>query len=235
MRAKAEYTFISGWAKRFRAVARLGHRCQDCSTTNAFVMDFHHPEDNKEEIVGNLRRLRWSEYIKEVDKCILLCSNCHAIRHFHVSETRSTEIKKKLLELKESYCSRCRFAKIAALGFHHLENKKFNIGNFSARRSSLDWADVLLELDKCEVICRNCHRLEHLQFERICLLQQPIEEAIRKAYELPKPVDKNTIFKLHDEGLTQSKIAKTLSCAKSTVSTIIKNGRPTGLVLGRVC
>ena len=41
------------------------------------------------------------------------------------------------------------------LEFDHLEDKAFTIGTELAYRS---WASILEEIEKCEVVCANCHR-----------------------------------------------------------------------------
>lgn len=44
-----------------------------------------------------------------------------------------------------------------ALDFDHVRGvKEFNISQGYARRS---WAALLREMDKCEVVCSNCHRV----------------------------------------------------------------------------
>lgn len=46
-----------------------------------------------------------------------------------------------------------------ALEFHHYKgSKKFNIGKSIAVKS---WSTVRKELKKCELLCSNCHRVEH--------------------------------------------------------------------------
>jgi hypothetical protein len=41
------------------------------------------------------------------------------------------------------------------LEFDHLRDKCFNIGEALPYRN---WASVLAEIEKCEVVCANCHR-----------------------------------------------------------------------------
>ena len=48
----------------------------------------------------------------------------------------------------------------AALDFHHRnpDEKKFNISN---NLSSRNWDSILAEVEKCDILCANCHRIEH--------------------------------------------------------------------------
>lgn len=62
----------------------LGGCCQDCG--NKFitaVYDFHHrnPEEKEYSISDRVDHATIEELKKEADKCDLLCSNCHRIRH----------------------------------------------------------------------------------------------------------------------------------------------------------
>jgi hypothetical protein len=41
------------------------------------------------------------------------------------------------------------------LEFDHLRDKRFNIGNALPYRN---WASILAEIEKCAVVCANCHR-----------------------------------------------------------------------------
>lgn len=74
-----------------------------------------------------------------------------------------TKRRKKLKEMSVEYlggkCSKCGYNKcIAALEFHHLGGKDFGIAQSGHTRS---WSKVKTELDKCVLLCSNCHREEH--------------------------------------------------------------------------
>ena len=57
-------------------------------------------------------------------------------------------------------CAKCGFSDIRALDWHHLDpNDKVNsISEMVRDRVSMD--KLQAELDKCELICANCHRIE---------------------------------------------------------------------------
>ena len=71
------------------------------------------------------------------------------------------QIKKWAVEYKGGKCEKCGYDKcIEALDFHHTDStpKDFAI---SDRNLKLDWEDIKKELDKCKLLCSNCHREEH--------------------------------------------------------------------------
>ena len=74
-----------GLSKKQRAIDFMGGKCQDCKGTfPSPVYDFHHLDPSeKEHNLGNImRRKNFSTIEKELSKCVLLCANCHRIRHF---------------------------------------------------------------------------------------------------------------------------------------------------------
>ena len=61
-----------------------------------------------------------------------------------------------LLDYFETHpCADCGVRDPVVLEFDHLRDKCFNIGSEISRRT---WASVLEEIEKCEVVCANCHR-----------------------------------------------------------------------------
>ena len=61
-----------------------------------------------------------------------------------------------LIEYFESHpCVECGEADPIVLEFDHLRDKSFAIGPELAKRS---WQAILDEIEKCEVVCANCHR-----------------------------------------------------------------------------
>ena len=69
---------------KYKAIEYLGGKCYDCGLVSNFraVYDFHHrnPEE-KEFDPGSILHYSWKRIVAELDKCDLLCANCHRIRH----------------------------------------------------------------------------------------------------------------------------------------------------------
>jgi 5-methylcytosine-specific restriction endonuclease McrA len=79
--------------------------------------------------------------------------------------------KSEAVRIKGGKCSICGYCKnYAALEFHHRnpENKTFNLD--SRKLSNTNWASILLELEKCDLLCSNCHAETHspdLELEKL--------------------------------------------------------------------
>jgi hypothetical protein len=69
---------------KVQAIESLGGKCLDCQGTFHYsVYDFHHlDETTKEFDWSKVRLLSADRRQAELSKCILLCSNCHRIRHY---------------------------------------------------------------------------------------------------------------------------------------------------------
>lgn len=61
---------------------RLSLGCSICGYANcAAALEWHHVNDDKEMQPATALKKSWSAYIIEVNKCILLCANCHREIH----------------------------------------------------------------------------------------------------------------------------------------------------------
>ena len=58
--------------------------CADCDKYYHFsVMDFDHISDDKEAQVSRLMSCgSWKRVLREIEKCELVCSNCHRVRTY---------------------------------------------------------------------------------------------------------------------------------------------------------
>ena len=76
---------------------------------------------------------------------------------------RRHKIKDKAIEYKGSKCEKCGYDKSKrALSFHHLDpNEK----EFTVSSANKSWDRVKDELDKCMLLCMNCHMELHDEIE----------------------------------------------------------------------
>lgn len=73
--------------KRKREVVNhFGHKCHDCGGTFPLcVYAFHHLDPTQKDVNPSEAMKSPTNMWKELEKCIMLCANCHMIRH-HGSE-----------------------------------------------------------------------------------------------------------------------------------------------------
>lgn len=60
-------------------------KCDSCGNCDFRVLDFHHKDDNKEADISEVvSSSRWGKkrIMKEIEKCVVLCANCHRILHY---------------------------------------------------------------------------------------------------------------------------------------------------------
>ncbi len=68
--------------RKIAAIHHMGGRCVDCGYNRYYgALDFHHLDKSTKE--GQIKFGNWgmSRILKELEKCVLLCSNCHRERH----------------------------------------------------------------------------------------------------------------------------------------------------------
>lgn len=70
--------------KKERAIELKGGKCLDCNGVFPCpVYDFHHLDaDSKLYTWTKLRLRSWETIEEELSKCVMLCANCHRIRHY---------------------------------------------------------------------------------------------------------------------------------------------------------
>ena len=76
----------------------------------------------------------------------------------HYTKIRRYRQKLRAIELLGGKCNRCGWVgNIAGFEFHHLRDKESEIGNVANK----SWSLIKKELEKCELLCSICHRIEH--------------------------------------------------------------------------
>lgn len=98
-------------------------------------------------------------YSKEQKKKGKYCNTC-------VSKIRRLKSKIRAVEAKGGKCENCGYVanekNYAAFEFHHnCGEKEHNIGGSLNKK----WATIEKELKKCELLCSNCHRIVHSDYD----------------------------------------------------------------------
>lgn len=76
-------TKIRRYRTKAAAIKLLGGKCIDCGWNgNQAALQFHHTDPKKKDfMIGNVANKKWEGIKNEIKKCVLLCANCHMIRH----------------------------------------------------------------------------------------------------------------------------------------------------------
>ena len=53
------------------------HPCEKCGESNPVVLELHHINDKKYQISDLIYCHTWESIFSEIQKCQVLCSNCH--------------------------------------------------------------------------------------------------------------------------------------------------------------
>ena len=96
---------------------------------------------------------RHYQYDRSKGSTLTFCNSCM------VNSQRFLK-KQRAIEYKGNKCQICGYDKCSgALHFHHVneQNKLFEISGNYCRK----WESIQLELDKCTLVCANCHAELH--------------------------------------------------------------------------
>lgn len=149
--------------RKFTNKVKLKYGCLDCGCKELCTLEFHHLKDKKYLISKMVSMGYTIKRIKEeLRKCIVLCSNCHRKRHGLGLSWYGNKKAKYCLQYKlDSQCCKCKENNIFCLDFHHVNDDKIsNIGEM-LRNPKYKLQDVIDEINKCIVVCSNCHRMIH--------------------------------------------------------------------------
>ena len=89
-----------------------------------------------------------------------LYSQCRSCNSKDATE-RMQAIKLKLVELKGGKCQLCSFSEyVGALEFHHVDPKEKDKNVSRLIKSKIN-QQVIDEINKCVLVCSNCHKMIH--------------------------------------------------------------------------
>lgn len=81
---KAEWARLHRWTQRMDSIVYLGGLCKDCGyKDNLDALEFDHvkpPQHPRRDLSSLFGCAGWEKIKAELDRCELVCSNCHSIR-----------------------------------------------------------------------------------------------------------------------------------------------------------
>lgn len=219
--------YIRKWAKKIIAIRSLGGVCSKCGTDNIFVLQFHHVTGKKCFDICSRLYCSLNDLMPEVKKCILLCSNCHSEEEQKIRggnrSTRRQMVKQSMLDYKNSYCcSICGYKgkNSASLDLHHSDssNKSFNVTQFTMMYGLSDI--VCQEIEKCVVVCKRCHLMEHFDLDRFNSVKDKIYDMAEK--HIPRNrIDHNEVCNMYTEGNSVKNIANKIGVSKTSIRYVL--------------
>lgn len=88
---------------------------------------------------------------------------------------RRKKLKSMAIEYKGGKCIICGYKKfVGALDFHHIDGKSKSF-DLSTKGLTRSWEKTKAEIDKCILVCANCHREIHAG-----LVQLPAKMQVEK-------------------------------------------------------
>ena len=117
---------IRGITRKYEYIMSKGGKCEICGyNKNLAALDFHHLDPDQKDFQIDARKFansKLSDLKSELDKCIILCANCHRELHSpdlnldDIPNTLQNNKKKKTFSSKESgsICPQCgkKFKKV---------------------------------------------------------------------------------------------------------------------------
>jgi transcription elongation factor Elf1 len=78
------------------------------------------------------------------------------------NNSRKKDIKKKLREYKATLsCEICGENHPSCIDFHHRNPSNKKVAIYEATQKKWGWNKIMEEINKCQVLCSNCHRKAH--------------------------------------------------------------------------
>ena len=124
--------------------------CKACNTTKS-LEDFHHRTkalDGRQTVCKDCNRKQRSAYYRTATG-----------KENNQAQGKRTIVRNTLLlidYLKEHACVDCGESDIVVLQFDHLD-RSLKTAEISRMLKSNGWSRILEEIQKCEVVCANCH------------------------------------------------------------------------------
>ena len=78
--ARARKVAVTAERLAYLIAVFVDHPCVDCGETDPIVLEFDHLRDKKFSISKGIVDRNWQSVLAEIDKCDVVCANCHRRR-----------------------------------------------------------------------------------------------------------------------------------------------------------
>jgi predicted HTH domain antitoxin len=155
----------------------------------------------------------------------------YKIRNLKLKKDREIHLYQKLMALYfkgRLSCQRCGENRVAALQFHHRDPSQKEKSPTRMFRQGCSYKEIMLELNKCDVLCANCHSCEHTFWseEEIEIMLDKIQRGYRKTNKFTQKLqnrDFGTIKTLYEkENLSTSQIGQLFNVRPESISDFLR-------------
>lgn len=95
-KCSTEAVQIHRWKMKEKALKYKGNKCSQCGYDKcSSALEFHHENENEKEFSISHTNAKWDLLKQELDKCILVCANCHREIHYKQNESKKAEVLKR--------------------------------------------------------------------------------------------------------------------------------------------
>jgi hypothetical protein len=151
--------------QKFRAMGYMGGKCYNCGLESQIpdIYDFHHvnPEEKESALNELLGKIGWETVRQELDKCVMLCANCHRTEHYY--QRKQNEQKRIDFTLPKPNSKKWTDEETAILSslsgrsmkeaekllprwsMSQIKNKSFELGISLKPHKTRDWSEQELE------------------------------------------------------------------------------------------
>src|SRR6266568_1551595 len=155
------------------------HKCKPCFDCGIILppdcLDFDHRDPTtKHRSISFLAKHNCAitTIMKEIEKCDLVCVNCHRKRTYNQQSTQSKKYPKQRnqIAMVNSYkilpCIDCgNTYETYQMDFDHIPGTQQKIATIS---QMINWRsftnqEIIDEISKCELVCANCHRIRTMK------------------------------------------------------------------------
>jgi predicted HNH restriction endonuclease len=141
-----------------------------------------------------------------------------------IKESSTRNNKKIFLEIKGTLCELCGYDKCnSSLVFHHVnpDEKEFRLAEIKIKFDT-NVEKIMNELNKCQLLCQNCHQEIHIDRNRFEKFKEEIYKKSKSTKERQGKIDRTEVYELYKNGMKKADIARHFCASRGTITDILK-------------
>jgi hypothetical protein len=189
--------------------------CSQCGFDDERALHFDHISRD-EKVINIARSKSFNQIVEEIDKCQVLCANCHSRKTMleYPTEKKPRPHREKAVtlvnELKRNVYKCCEICQKSveegfeqSFHFDHI-NPLDKVDNISAIANHYNDEEILLnELEKCRLLCANCHSIHTAEQHEKGMFKEKMSREIHPKQKKTGRASRNTSAKKKNQPLNQ--------------------------------